>query len=76
MAKHGSHSVSFGVSFLKGAWRGGNENKNQFEKLKANRSQSKEMKFVPKCRPKEFAWGVCNDDMGHNYASTTTSGNF
>ena len=23
---------------------------------------------------KEFAWGVCNDDMGHNYAST--SGNF
>ena len=18
---------------------------------------------------KEFAWGVCNDDMGHNYAS-------
>ena len=25
---------------------------------------------------KEFAWGVCNDDMGHNYASTTTSGNF
>ena len=25
---------------------------------------------------KEFAWGVCNDDMGHNYASTTSSGNF
>ena len=23
---------------------------------------------------KEFAWGVCNDDMGHNYASS--SGNF
>ena len=23
---------------------------------------------------KEFAWGVCNDDMGHDYAST--SGNF
>ena len=23
---------------------------------------------------KEFAWGVCNEDMGHNYAST--SGNF
>ena len=20
---------------------------------------------------KEFAWGVCNDDMGHNYASTS-----
>ena len=23
---------------------------------------------------KAFAWGVCSDDMGHNYAST--SGNF
>ena len=23
---------------------------------------------------KEFAWDVCNDDMGHHYAST--SGNF
>ena len=20
---------------------------------------------------REFAWGVCNDDMGHNYASTS-----
>ena len=20
---------------------------------------------------KEFVWGVCNDDMGHNYASTS-----
>ena len=43
-----------GVSFLKGAsgggGGGGNENKNKFEKLKANRSQSKERKFVPKCR--------------------------
>ena len=44
---------------------GGDENKNKFEKLNANRSQSKERKFVPKCRRKtEFAWGVCNDDMG------------
>ena len=59
MAKHGSHSVSFGVSFLKGASeeesgrreRGErNENKNKSEKLKANRSQSKERKFVPKCK--------------------------
>ena len=38
MGKHGSHSVSFGVSFLKGASEevgggGGNENKNKFEKL-------------------------------------------
>ena len=48
-----------GVSFLKGAseerWGGGgNENKNKFEKLKANRSQSKERKFVPKCRQKNL----------------------
>ena len=59
MAKNGSHSVSFGVSFLKGALEeegggggggGGDEIKNKFEKLKANRSQSKERKFVPKCR--------------------------
>ena len=28
----------------------GDENKNKFEKLKANRSQSEERKFVPKCR--------------------------
>ena len=61
MAKHGSHPVSFGVSFLKGASEeeaggggGGNENKNKFEKLKANRSQSKERKFVPKCRRKNL----------------------
>ena len=53
-------------------WGGGDEIENKFEKLKANRSQSKERKFVPKT--KEFAWGVCNDNMGHNYAST--SGNF
>ena len=37
MAKHGSYSASFGVSFLKGASEGGggggNENKNKFEKL-------------------------------------------
>ena len=30
------------------------ENKNKFEKLKANRSQSKERKFVPKCRRKNL----------------------
>ena len=60
MAKHGSHSVSFGVSCLKGAseeeggggGRGGKQNK--FEKLKANRSQSKERKFVPKCKRKNL----------------------
>ena len=38
MAKHGSHSASFGVSFLKGTsggggGGGGDENKNKFEKL-------------------------------------------
>ena len=54
MAKHGLHSVSFGVSFLKGASEkgggggGGGENKNKFEKLKANRSQSKERKVKSK----------------------------
>ena len=49
--------------FKKGGGGGGgerNENKNKFEKLKANRSQSKERKFVPKCRRKNllgvFAW--------------------
>ena len=44
--------------------------KNKFEKLKANRSQSKERKFVPKCRRKNLL-GV--------FAMTTwasTSGNF
>ena len=67
MAKHGLHSVSFGVSLLKGA-----SEEKEFEKLKANRSQSKERKFVPKCRGKNLpAWGICNDDMGHNYASTS-----
>ena len=60
MAKHGSHSVSFGQCefFLKEHRRkgggGGDENKNKFKKLKANRSQSKERKFVPKCRRKNF----------------------
>ena len=57
MVKHGSHSVSFDVSFLKGAGGGGGggeENKNKFEKLKDNRSQSKEKKFVPKCRQKNL----------------------
>ena len=54
MAKHGS--LLAGVSFLKGAleeeggWGGGDEIKNKFEKLKANRSQSKGRKFVPKCK--------------------------
>ena len=44
-----------GVSFLKGAsGGGGDENKTKFEKLKANRSQSKERKFVPKCRRKNL----------------------
>ena len=38
MVKHGLHSVSFGVSFLKGALEeegggGGDEIKNKFEKL-------------------------------------------
>ena len=57
-----------GVSFLKGAsgeeewWGRGDEIKNKFEKLKANRSQSKEMKFVPKCSRKNllgvFAWAT------------------
>ena len=55
-------------------WGGGDEIENKFEKLKANRSQSKERKFVPKCRRKNLLRGVCNDDMDHNYA--TTSGNF
>ena len=56
----------FGESFLKraseeeggggGGGGGGerNENKNKFEKLKANRSQSKERKFVPKCKRKNL----------------------
>ena len=63
-----------GVSFLKGAseegWGGGGGDKNKFEKLKANRSQSKERKFVPKCRRKNL--------LGF-FAMTTwasTSGNF
>ena len=53
-----------GVSFLKGAseekggggggGREGDENKSKFEKLKANRSQSKRRKFVPKCRRKNL----------------------
>ena len=65
------------VSFLTGASTergggggGGDENKNKFEKLKANRSQSKERKFVPNCRQKNLL-GV--------FAMTTwasTSGNF
>ena len=56
VVKHGLHSVSFGVSFLKGTLEegGGDENKNKFVKLKANRSQSKERKFVPKCRQKNL----------------------
>ena len=49
------------MSFLKGASEEGgggggerNENKNKFEKLKANRSHSKERKFVPKCKRKNL----------------------
>ena len=56
-----TQSVLAGVRFLKGASEeggaGADGDKNKFEKLKANRSQSKERKFV-------LAWGVCNDDMG------------
>ena len=37
-----------------GGGGGRNENKNKFEKLKANRSQSKERKFVPKCKQKSL----------------------
>ena len=44
-----------------GGGGGGNENKNKFEKLKANRSQSKERKLVPKCRWKNLL-GVTNVD--------------
>ncbi len=63
---------SAGMSFLTGASAegAGAENKNKFEKLKANRSQSKERKFVPNCRQKNLL-GV--------FAMTTwasTSGNF
>ena len=74
MAKQGSHSVSFGRCELFKRSIGGRgegyENKNKFEKLKANISQSKERKFVPKCRRKNLL-GV--------FAMTTwasTSGNF
>ena len=70
MAQHGSHSVSFGRCELFKRSIGGGENKNKFEKLKANRSQSKERKFVLKCRRKNLL-GV--------FAMTTwasTSGNF
>ena len=74
MAKHGSHSALAGVSFLKGASEegGGCENKNKFEKLIANRSQSKERKFVPKCRRKNLL-GVF---AMTTWASTSASGNF
>ena len=74
MAKHGSHSALAGVSFLKGAsWGGGGGgDKNKFEKLKANRSQSKERKFVPKCRRKNLL-GVF---AMTTWASTSASGNF
>ena len=55
-----------------GGGGGGDENKNKFEKLKANRSQSKERKFVPKCRRKNLlgAFAVTT------WAITSTSGNF
>ena len=52
------------MSFLKRASGGGggggggggkrNENKDKFEKLKANRSQSKDRKSVPKCKQKNL----------------------
>ena len=48
------------MSFLKaaseaeGGWGGGDEIENKFEKLNVNRSQSKERKFVPKCRRKNL----------------------
>ena len=82
MAKHGSHSVKFGqcerfkrsirASGGGGGGGGGGENKNKFEKLKANRSQSKERKFVPNCKRKNLLgfFAVMT------WASTTTSGNF
>ena len=63
------------MSFLKGAseeGEGRNENKNKFEKLKANRSQSKERKFVPKCTQKNLL-GVF---AMTTWASTSASGNF
>ena len=46
-------ALSFGVSFLKGASEDGGgggwvKNKNKFEKLKANRSQSKERSLFPR----------------------------
>ena len=81
MAKHGSHSVSFGrCELLKrsigarggGGGGGGNENKNKFEKLNANRSQSKERRFVPKCRRKNLL-GFFVVAMT---TSASTSGNF
>ena len=67
------------MSFLKGTGGGGgrggrNENKNKFEKLKANRSQSKERKFVPKCKRKNLLGVFAMRTWGHNYART--SGNF
>ena len=59
MPKHGLHLVSFGwceifKGSIGGRGGGGDENKNKFEKLKANRSQSKERKFVPKCKRKNL----------------------
>ena len=82
MAKHGSHSVSFGVSFLKGAseegWGGGggNENKNKFKKLKANRSQSKDRKFGPKCRQKNLLGVFAIMTWATTMPVLVTSGNF
>ena len=62
-----------GVSFLKGASAagggvrggGGDENTNKFEKLKANKQiPVKREEVCSQLQTKEFAWGVCNDDMG------------
>ena len=54
------------MSFLKGASEGGggggDENKNKFEKL----IPIKRDEIYSQVQTKEFPWGVCNDDMGHN----------
>ena len=52
------------MSFLKGASEeGGEENKNKFEKLT---DPSRKRGSLFPSADEEFAWGVCNDNMGHN----------
>ena len=71
MAKHGSHSVSFGVSFLKGTSEEGgrgNENKNKFEKL-TDPSQ-KRGSFFPRADKR-----ICLRCL-HGPQLASTSGNF